>query len=527
MRHPLFAVALLALAPAAGAAGAAEPEPLAFRLTFDKAALDRPFTGRVYVSFRTGPAAPPVGLNWFKPEPGLVAEVADWKPGDPLVLDGKATAFPAPLADLKRGKYYVCAVMDRDLGGIDFLSSPGNVYSKPVPLELDPKTSGTVELKLDRVATERAFKETDAVKLVEIESQRLTKFHGKPMTMRAGVVLPPSYAKEPGRKYPVVYEVTGFGGNHFAAFGAADRKAWDVAGTEMIWVVLDANCRLGHHVFADSANNGPVGTALVEELIPHLEKTYRGSGVRFVTGHSSGGWSSLWLQVAYPDTFAGCWSTAPDPVDFRDFQLIDIYAAGANTFVDAADRPRPLARNGGKPVMFFKPFSQMEEYMGRGGQLGSFEAVFSPRGSDGRPQRLWDRTTGAVDPTVAKAWERYDIRLVLERNWKALGPKLAGKLHAFTGTEDTFYLDGPARLLKDALAGLKSDAVVELVPKKHHGNLVDAAMRKRMNEEMAAAHRALAARRRTDPAAVGITRRAARESAPAWCCRARSCRRPA
>jgi dienelactone hydrolase len=100
---------------------------------------------------------------------------------------------------------------------------------------------------------------------------------------------------------------------------------------------------------------------------------------------------------------------------------------------------------------------------------------------------------------VAKAWERYDIRLVLERNWKALGPKLAGKLHAFTGTEDTFYLDGPARLLKDALAGLKSDAVVELVPKKHHGNLVDAAMRKRMNEEMAAAHRALAARRRNEP----------------------------
>jgi S-formylglutathione hydrolase FrmB len=313
------------------------------------------------------------------------------------------------------------------------------------------------------------------------------------------VVLPPSFGTEPKRKYPVVYEITGFGGNHFAAFGAASRKAWDVAGTEMIWVVLDGNCRLGHHVFADSANNGPVGTALVEELIPHLEKRYRGSGVRFTTGHSSGGWSSLWLQVAYPDAFAGCWSTAPDPVDFRDFQLIDIYAKGMNVFTDADDNFRPLARVNGKPVLFFKPFSEMEEYMARGGQLGSFEAVFSPRGRDGKPQKLWDRKTGAVDAKVAKEWEKYDIRLVLERNWKELGPKLAGKLHVYTGAEDTFYLDGPARLLKEALAGLGSDVVVELFPKKNHGNLVDAALRKRMNGEMAEAQRRIEKRERSQP----------------------------
>jgi hypothetical protein len=203
--------------------------------------------------------------------------------------------------------------------------------------------------------------------------------------------------------------------------------------------------------------------------------------------------------VAYPDTFAGCWSTAPDPVDFRDFQLIDIYARGANVFTDADNHLRPLARTGGKPVLFFKPFSEMEEYMARGGQLGSFEAVFSRRGADGKPRPLWDRRTGAVDAAVAKEWERYDIRLVLERNWKALGPKLAGKVHVYTGADDTFYLDGPARLLKAALADLKSDAVVELFPKKDHSNLVDAALRKRMNEEMAAAHRALQERQRSEP----------------------------
>jgi hypothetical protein len=483
MRHPVAALALLALAPPALSA-----EPLEFRLTFDKAALDRAFTGRVYVTFRNS-AKPPAGLNWFRPEPGLAKDVTGWKPGEALVIDGTDLPYPTPLAELKPGKYYVCAVMDRDLGGIDFLGSPGNVYSKPVQIDINPKGRSVIELKLDQVMEDRAFKETDTVKLVELESKLLTKFHGKPITMRAGVVLPPSFAQEPQRKYPVVYEIPGFGGNHFAAFGAAGRKAWNVAGTEMIWVVLDPNCRLGHHVFADSANNGPVGTALVEELIPYLEKTYRGSGVRFTTGHSSGGWSSLWLQVAYPDAFAGCWSTAPDPVDFRDFQRIDIYARGTNVFTDADRNPRPLARMGGKPVLFFKPFSEMEDYMGRGGQLGSFEAVFSPRGPDGKPKRLWDRKTGAIDAQVAKAWEKYDIRLVLERNWKVLGPKLAGKVHVFTGAEDTFYLDGASRLLKDALADLKSDAVVELFPKRDHGNLVDGALRKRINEEMAAAAR--------------------------------------
>jgi S-formylglutathione hydrolase FrmB len=353
-------------------------------------------------------------------------------------------------------------------------------------MELDPAKSGTIELKLDQVAKGREFKETDTVKLFEIESQLLTKFHGKPTALRAGVVLPPSFGKEPERKYPVVYEVTGFGGNHFAAINSAARKAWDLNGTEALWVVLDANCRLGHHVFADSANNGPVGTALVTELIPALEKQFRGNGKRATCGHSSGGWSSLWLQVTYADTFAGCWSTAPDPVDFRDFQTIDIYAKGANAFKDASGK-RPLARQNGKPALFFQPFSDMERYMARGGQLGSFEAVFSPRGTDGKPKQLWNRDTGAIDAEVAQAWERYDIRLVLSRNWKTLGPKLAGKVHVFMGDEDTFYLDGPCRLLKKELAALKSDAVVEMFPNRHHGNLVDAALRKRMNEEMAAA----------------------------------------
>jgi hypothetical protein len=482
----------VALGLVAGTARADDPKPVEFRLTFEQAALDAPFTGRVFVLLtRVEPTRLPRGLNWFNPEPAFARDVKNWQPGEPLTVGSDALAFPTPLADLKPGRYFAQAVMDRDLGGISFAASPGNVYSKPVRFEIGPKQPDAVLLNLDQVYRELPFKETESVKLAEVESKLLTKFHGKPMKLRAGVILPPSFAAEPDRKYPVVYEITGFGGDHTAATPIAARKPWDVAGTEMIWVVLDANCRLGHHVFADSANNGPVGAALVEELIPFIEKSYRGigePGARFVTGHSSGGWSSLWLQVAYPDTFGGCWSTSPDPVDFRDFQRVNIYAPGTNLFTDADGKPRALSRPVMGRTLDYRRFSDMEVLMGRGGQLGSFEAVFSPKGPDGEPRQLWDRKTGAIDPTVTKAWEKYDIRKKLEREWDDVGSKLTGKLHVYMGDEDTFYLDGATRLLKKSLEGLGSDAVVELFPGKTHA-LVDAKLRERMNREMAAAFR--------------------------------------
>jgi S-formylglutathione hydrolase FrmB len=486
------------------AALAAEPRPLEFRLTFDSKVSGEPFTGRVYVLLSRQPIEePPSGPNWFNPEPFFAREVKSWKPGETAVLAGDVLGFPLPLAKVPKGTYYIQAVMDFDRGARSFSHAEGNIYSKAVRLDLDPAVSGAVQLVLDRVVPPQPFRETDRVKLVDIESRLLSAFHGRPMRLRAGVVLPRSYATTPRTRYPVIYEIPGFGGTHTGALRAAARGATDVAGVEMLYVVLDPSCRLGHHGFADSDNNGPCGRALVEELIPHIEREYRSLGTptaRFVTGHSSGGWSSLWLQVAYPDFFGGVWSTAPDPVDFRDFQRINLYEPDANLFVDEAGRQRPLARRGGRPVLFVKPFSDMEVVMGRGGQLGSFEAVFSPRGPDGQPRQLWDRRTGRIDPAVATSWERYDIRLVLERNWRALGPKLAGKIHVYMGAEDTFYLDGATRLLKETLTRLGSDAVVEIFPGRDHSSLLDRALRERIRAEMAQQFRRPPAPRAAEPA---------------------------
>jgi hypothetical protein len=469
---------------------AAGPKPLEFHLTFDKTVTAAPFTGRVFVlvSKSRSSAEPPLHLNWFSPEPLFAIDVKDWKPGDTRILDATSIHHQYALDKLPKGKYFVQAILDLDQGGTQsFAASNGNGYSTPVQLNLDPAATGPVKLHIDKVFKEKPFKETDRIKLVDIESKLLSQFHKKPIRLRAGVVLPKSYAMKPQQQYPVIYEIPGFGGTHHDARFGSSLKRTEVAGVEMIYVVLDPDCRTGHHVFADSDNNGPYGRALIEELIPHIEKTFRAIGspkARFLTGHSSGGWSSLWLQITYPDYFGGTWSTSPDPVDFRDFQMINVYK-DANMFTDDVGKPRPLARLNKQVVMYYKPFSDMEVVMGRGGQLQSFEAVFSPRGADGQPAPLWNRTTGKIDHAVAKGWERYDIRLVLERNWKTLGPKVAGKIRVYMGTEDTFYLEGATLLLKQSLAQLKSDAVIDLVPGRDHFSLLDGAMRERIANEMA------------------------------------------
>ncbi len=470
----------------------AAAEPLRFQVTFAETVSKEPFTGRVFVFLSQGSLREPrFGPNWAKPEPFFARDVERWQPGSTLTLENDALGFPVKMAQLEKGTYTAQAVLDFDRGVREIGNGVGNAYSKVVNFEFDSAAGGSIAMLVDQVVPERRFPESDRLKLVDIESKLLTAFHGKPTHLRAGVILPAAYAEKLDKRYPVIYDIPGFGGSHYVAALVGGRKPTEVAGVEMIYVVLDPNCRTGHHVFADSANNGPCGRALTEELIPHIEKTFRAvsdPGARFVTGHSSGGWSSLWLQVAYPDFFGGVWSLSPDPVDFRDFQRINIYKQGENCFTQTG-KLRPLGRRGDTPFLYFQPFSDMEVVLGRGGQLGSFEAVFSPRGPDGRPKQLWDRRTGTIDPDVAKRWETYDINLVLKRNWSVLGPKLKGKLHVYTGEKDTFYLEGAVRLLKGTLAELGSDAVIEIMPGHDHGSLLNRALYDRIAKEMAETYR--------------------------------------
>lgn len=413
-----------------------------------------------------------MGPNWFRPEPFFARDVVGMKPGQPMVLDDQADCFPVPISKLPHGKYRLQALLDHDFYSPSPGHGAGNFYSDIQEVRIDDST-GTITFDLTHVVKPAPIPETDFVKLVTLDSRLLKEFHHRQVLEKAVVVLPPSYYNNPKRKYPVFYEISGFGGTltGMARRYRGIKKSAENNRFEYIHVLLTGECKWGHHVYANSATNGPRGDALVKEMIPLIDskfRTVRDARARYVGGHSSGGWSSIWLQVNYPDQFGGLWSSSPDPVDFRDYQQTNLYASPPRSIYFFPDGSRkPLARRGEQVMIWYNDFAKMDDTLGRGGQLRSFEAVFSPLDENGQPAKMWDRETGKVNPKVVQAWKKYDIQLILRNRWKDLSPKLKGKLHILMGTEDTFYLEGATRLLRDSLRELGSDAEVNLVPGSH------------------------------------------------------------
>ena len=486
------------LAPAVATPPSAATQPLKFAVTFPASARATPVSGRVLLFLSRDPVEPRLAGGFYHLDPVYAIDVKNLAPGTavtfaPDVFDAPdALASPGPLRRLASGAWRAQAVIDLDQTARDLNQGPGNLYSRPLVCELHGDLGGTFTLTADQVVAPRGPADTDWVKLVEIRSRLLSDFHHRDVMLRAAVVLPSTYVTQPEAKFPVYYSVPGFGGTHTTAWNwirSARGQAWQRGAVplQMLQVFLDADVPLGHSVFANSANNGPAGDALVRELIPEIERRFRAiaePGARFVGGHSSGGWASLWLQVAYPDDFGGCWSTSPDPVDFRAFQTSDLYT-DKNGYFYPDGTPHPLARQRGAVVMTYPEMGRWERVLGHGQQLGSFDASFSPRGPDGRPLQVMDQLTGAISAKVVEAWKPYDIRLVLQTNWPKLGPKLQGKLHVLMGDTDTFYLTHATELLRSFLVTTDFGGYVEIVP-GDHGTAITPSLRDRIDAEMAA-----------------------------------------
>ncbi len=427
-----------------------------------------------------------VDTNPFAPQDVSVAarEVHDLTPGGAIEIDTDDIAFPAGFSHLAPGSYSAQAVLDVRHEYNYVGRTPGDPISEVTALEHFAPGAAEPLLTLNSTVPESAppvredARASAAIHAEDFVSPALSRFWGRPIHMRCWVVEPPGYSEHPGVRYPAVYYTHGFGGNMARLrpqAGTLYRGMTDRKMPEMVWIFLDESLPTGTHEFADSVNNGPWGKALTTELIPHLESRYRLDarvGARFLNGHSSGGWATLWLQVTYPRIFGGTWSTSPDPSDFHDFTGPDLYAPHANVYHRPDGSLFPVIRDKGKVVATFEDFARLEEVFGHyGGQLASFEWVFSPRGPDGRPLRMFDRVTGDVDAAVVRAWEKYDIARTLEANWPALSPNLNGKIHVIVGTADTFYLDGAAHKLKAVLDRLGANAEVTFVEGRTHFDL--------------------------------------------------------
>jgi hypothetical protein len=472
---------------------------LHFRISLDPALSTTPVSGRLIVFMTRDPQ--PHGIL----HPGIAAsrnpmwiaarEVQELAPGKPVDLDPDEIAYPQPLSEAPSGDYQIMALLDTDhtaaynlFGGF----SPEDLRSPVIEVKgINPKQGAPVELKLTEHASKAASIEpANNSQSIDFVSPSLSKFWGRKIPMRGYVALPPGYANSHER-YPTVYWTHGFGAHLENLTGVAAEFEKEMAAGNlppMIWVILDESCSGGTHEYVDSVNNGPWGRALTTELIPYLERTYRmdakPSG-RFLTGHSSGGWATLWLEVTYPKVFGGNWSTSPDPVDFRDFTNIDL-TKDHNAYTRPDGKPTPLVRMGGNEVVNFQQLSREEVVMGDyGGQIASFEWVFSPRGTDGRPMPMFDRQTGTIHRDVADYWlAHYDLSRILTQNAKQLVPQLRGKIHVIVGTADTFYLDGAVHLLEQAILPLGYKAKITYLEGRTHMDLYKGGLEERMAAQM-------------------------------------------
>lgn len=502
-RHlsPLAAVALALLI-----ACTASAEALRFSVSFPVATQREPASGRLVVYLlkegaKVGPRAEPADAPFFEdPQPCFGTDVKDAQPGQAMLIDDNATAYPAKLSALPAGTYKVQAVLDTARDDSSWSRENGNLYSTTTSFTHDPAAPKTVELSLTKVTKVPAPRSVNGAEVFTLKSTLLSDFHGREIRLRAGVALPINY--DPARAYPVIYEVPGFGGKADTALFyprmiesgrlAPDQKALL---SSTFRVILEAESGNGHTLWADSANNGPWAKALVTELIPALEKKYKMTAKpegRLIEGHSSGGWSALWLQVNHPDVFGGAWPSSPDPVDFRAFQRTDIYAA-PNMYQSGApakDTPSFVTLDG-KETMTVMVENLVEEVIGprntSGQQWDSWHAVFGPRAADGTPAALYDPVTGAIDKSVAEAYRAYDLGEMLRKNPDTIAPILRQRVRLVCGEKDNFGLNNAVALLKadlDRLAPAKPEdkGYVKLVPGDHGTVHRDPAMQGKAKE---------------------------------------------
>jgi putative esterase len=524
----------LCLSLLAVSSGHAAPADARFEISYPSSVDDGPITGRVFVVIsKTDRIEPRLQAGSYGGSvPFFGRDVHALKPGASAVIDTSDLGFPVEnLSNLPAGEYFVQALLNvytqvnRKDGrtiwvhldqweGQQWNRSPGNLVSEVQRVRLDPAAGSNVKLNLTKkLPPVQVPPDTEWVKRVKFQSRMLSEFWGCPIYLGATLLLPKGYDQNASRKYPVIYIQGHFGLG--APFGFTTQPPATAESAEQRKARLSRGAREPGYEFAqswmsddfprmvavtfqhptpyyddsyavNSANNGPYGDAITQELIPYLEEKFGISAepqARVLTGGSTGGWEALALQVLHPKFFNGTWVLYPDPVDFRSYQMSNIYEDD-NAFEvpngDWVKLIRPLSRDPkGQVTLTMREMSRLEAVLGSnvrsGQQIAAWDAAYGPVGKDGYPRPLWDPLTGKIDKEVAHYMRDngYDLRYNLEKNWSRIGPDLVGKIHVYCGDMDNYYLNLAVYQLEDFLksaAEPKSEAVFEYGrPMKAHG----------------------------------------------------------
>lgn len=524
-RLTLFLALLSAVLLLSSVGHAQNNQSLRFVISFPESSVKDELDGRMLLLISKNDAREPRFQINEDPNTQQVfgINIEGMRPGQEVSVDSQAFGYPLrAIAQIPPGEYWVQALLHRyetfrrsdghtvklpmDRGeGQQWNRAPGNLYSTPRKLKIDEQT-GSIKIVLDKVIPPIVPpKDTKYVKHIKLQSKLLTDFWGRPMHLGAHVLLPEGFDSHPNARYPLVI----FHGHFPADFGGFREQPPDpnlkpeysdrfkLEGYNKIvqehaykfyqeWTgpnfprfiiveIQHANPYYDDSYAVNSANLGPYGDAITHELVPHIEKQFRGIGkgwARFLYGGSTGGWEAMAAQLFYPDEYNGAWIACPDPIDFRAYTVVNIYEHENAYRVDAPWKktPRPGKRNYlGELAATIEEMNHLELALGTnsrsGGQWDIWQAVYSPVGADGYPKPIWDKLTGKIDRSVAEYWrEHYDLGHILKRDWAKIGPKLEGKLHIYVGEADNYFLNDAVYLVEDFLKTTRNP---------HYGGEVD------------------------------------------------------
>lgn len=490
-----------------------------FSVTFPQELSAKPLDGRLLLLLSTDTSAEPRFQIDDSPNSQIVfgLTVDGWSAGQATIVDAAAQGYPIhSLKEVPPGEYTVQAVLNQyetfhrsdgktiklhpDMGeGQHWNISPGNLYSKPKKIVV---SSGAAPISVELTEVIPPIKppqDTKYIRHIRIQSQVLTKFWGRPMYIGAAILVPGGFDEHPNAHFPLIifhdHFVADFDGFrttppdpnlkpdfserfHLAGYnGIQQREAykfyqqWISPNFPRVLIVKiqHANPYYDDSYAVNSANVGPYGDAIENELIPAIEKQFRGLGqgwARFVYGGSTGGWESLAVQVFYPDHYNGAFAACPDPIDFHAFTNINLYEDKNAFFLEGAHKrvAQPAMRDYlGHTFISTEENNEYELALGDHGRSGEqfdiWQAVYGPVGDDGYPKPIFDKQTGDIDHSVAEYWrQHYDLEAILERNWSTLGPKLAGKIHIYVGSDDTYFLNDAVYRMEDFLKSTKNPA---------------------------------------------------------------------
>jgi hypothetical protein len=530
MRRPLcFCVGLFALiTPGFGAQS--------ITVSFPAAMSSKPLDGRVLFLLSNDPSVEPRMQIDDTPRSQMIfgVTVDGLKPGEAVTIDGSAPGYPIrSINDVPPGDYTAQAVLNiyetfhrsdsetiklaPDRGeGQHWNLAPGNLYSTPQKVHVGPG-SPPISISLDKVIGPISPEpDSKYIRHLRIQSALLTKFWGRPMYLSAIVLVPDGFDEHPNTHYPeMVFEghfAEGFEDFrttppdpnlkpdysyrfHLAGYnriqqqeGYDEYKKWISPGFPRVLVIQiqHANPYYDDSYAVNSANVGPYGDAIETELMPAVEKKFRGIGqgwARFLYGGSTGGWESLAVQILYPDHYNGAFVACPDPVDFRAYMTTNLYNQPNIFYLQGANKrvEQPAMRDYlGHTLITVRDNIAYEAALGDHGRSGEqfdiWQAVYGPVGADGYPQPIFDKQTGVIDHKTAAYWrDHYDLDAILQRDWNTLGPKLQGKLHIYVGSDDTYFLNDAVYLMEDFLQstgtpghGVPYEGEVKYGPRAEH-----------------------------------------------------------